>query len=89
MYPPLYSPRRGAVDPDSGGGHHAFEVDEDALASRFRRKLEAAAIERDELVGLLVEAVPRQRDVGVRDHDAIEIGVVEIFVVPAFDHVRL
>ena len=62
----------GAVDPDGGGGHHAFEVDEDVLASGFRGKLEAATVERDELVGLLVEAVPREPDVGVRDGDAVE-----------------
>ena len=50
----------GAVDPDSGGGHHAFKVDEDMFASGLRGQLEMAAVNRDELVSLLVEAVPRQ-----------------------------
>ena len=66
-----------AVDPDGGGGHHAFEIDEDALAPGFGWKLEAAAIGGDELVVFVVEAVPGQSDVGVGDDDALESGVVE------------
>ena len=38
------------VNPDGGSGHHAFEVDEYVLASGRGRKLETAAVKRDELV---------------------------------------
>ena len=84
MYPPLYSPSLRAVDPDSGCRHHPFEVDEDVLASGLRRQLETTTIERDELVGLLVKTMPRQLDVGMRNHDRFEFGIVEILVVRAF-----
>jgi hypothetical protein len=66
-----------AVDPDGGGGHDSFEIDEDALPTRGGRQFEAAAIYRDKFVELFVEAVPGQLDVGVRHHDALEGGVVE------------
>src|SRR6202158_3105865 len=49
-----------AVDPDGGRGHYAFEVDEDVASGGFSRHLEAAAVEGDEFVGLLVEAMPGQ-----------------------------
>ena len=78
-----------AVDPDRGGGHYAFEVDEDALAARFGGQLEAAAIDRDELIGFLVEAVPGQRDVGVRNDHALERGIVELGAVAASENVLL
>ena len=86
MYPPLYSPSALAVDPDGGCGHHAFEIDEDALASRFRRQLEAATVERDELVGLLVKAVPWEAGRSCAGSRLVEAGVVEIFRVAAFDY---
>ena len=76
----------GAVDPDSGGGHHAFEVDEDVLASGLRRQPETTTIKRDELVSLLVKAMPRQLYVGMRNRDAIEARVVEILVMPALHY---
>src|SRR5271154_2121266 len=57
----------GAVDPDGRGGHRAFEVYEDTPALSFGGELEAAAIDGNELIGLVVEAMPRQLDVGVGD----------------------
>ena len=47
-----------AVQPDGGGGHHAFKVDEDTLAARGGGQAEAAAIDGDELIGFFVDAVP-------------------------------
>ncbi len=67
-----------AVDPDGGGGHHAFKIHENALAVRFRRQLEAAAIDGDELIGLVVEAVPGQADIGVRNRPRAQTRIVEI-----------
>ena len=74
-----------AVDPDGGGGHGAFKVHKDAAATRFRGQREAAAIDGDEFVGFFVEAVPGQVDVGVRNDDFIERGIIEGFVVCALD----
>ena len=74
-----------AVDPYGRGGHHPFEIYEDALALGGGRKFEAPPIERDKLVSLLIEAVPRQSNVGVRDDDLIKPGVVEILIVPSFN----
>ena len=48
------------------------------------RQLEAAPIDGDEFVGLVVEAVPGQLDVGVRDDHLLESGVVEVFAVRGF-----
>ena len=36
-------------------------------------------------VGLVVEVMPRKLDVGVRDNNALEGGVVEVWIVRAFD----
>ena len=66
-----------AVDPDFGGGHDTFKVYEDALALAGGWELEAAAIDGDEFIELVVEAVPGERDVGVGDDDALEGGVIE------------
>ena len=72
-----------AIDPHRRSGHDAFKIDEHVLAGRFRRKLEAAAVERSKLVGLFVKAVPGEPHVGVRNHDALEVGIVEVAVVTA------
>ena len=61
-----------AVNPDGGCGHHAFEIDEDVLATRFWRELEAAAVERHKLVRLLVKAMPRQPDISMWNDDAVK-----------------
>src|SRR5882724_865408 len=75
-----------AINPDSGGGHDAFEVDKNVAAGGFRWELETAAIDGDELVRLIVEAVPGEADVGVRNDNAFEGGVVELAGVRAFDN---
>ena len=72
-----------AIDPHGGGGHDAFKVDEDVFALRFGRQREAAAIDGNEFVGFVVEAVPGQIDIGVGNDDAIESGIVEGLVVRA------
>ena len=71
---------RVAVDPDGGGGHGAFEVDEDALAACGGGKAEVAAVGGDELVVGVVEAVPGEELVGVRKDDGGEGAVVEVWV---------
>ena len=67
-----------AVDPHGGRRHHPLEVDEHVTATRLGRKPETPPVGRDELGGLLAEAVPGQADVGVGDDDALEAGVVEL-----------
>ena len=55
------------------------------VAGGFRRQLEAAAIDGDKFIGLIVEAVPGQADIRVWNDDAFECGVVELAGVRAFD----
>jgi hypothetical protein len=66
------------TDPDRGGGHDTLEVDENVAASRFGRQFEAPAVNGDKLIGFVVEAVPGQADIRVRNDDAFESGVVEL-----------
>ena len=49
--------------------------------ARVGRQLETPAIEGDELVGFVVEAVPRQGNVGMRNHHAREFRIVKVEVV--------
>src|SRR5690349_1827321 len=72
-----------AVDPDGRRGHHTFEVDEHVLAFGRWRKFEAAAVKGDELIRLLIKAVPGKRNIGVRDDDLVKLGVIEVLVVAA------
>src|ERR1035438_2442697 len=67
-----------AVEPDGGGGHHSFKVDEDTLVAGGGGQAEAAAINGDELVGFLVEAVPRHAEIGMGHGDAGKVGVVKV-----------
>ena len=67
-----------AVDGDGGGGHGAFEIDEDALALSGLGQAEVTAVDGGEFVGAVVKAVPREGDVGVWEGDAGEGGIVEI-----------
>ena len=73
-----------AVDPYRGSGHGPFEIHEDALAPGLGWKLEAAAVAGDELIAFFVKAVPGQANVGMRNHDALVSGVVEIAGVRPF-----
>ena len=67
-----------AVKVDGGGGHDAFEIDEDALAHGGLGHFEVAAIGGDEGVVRFREAVPGKLDVGVRDDHAVEARVIEV-----------
>ena len=67
-----------AVDPDSGSSHGTFEINEDTLACGGLRQFEAAPIGGDEFVILVVEVVPGQVDVGMRNNDAFKLRIVEI-----------
>ena len=67
----------GAVEVDGRGGHDAFKVDKDAFAAGVCGDVQGAAVEGDELVVFLVEAVPGEADVGVGEDDGGEGGVVE------------
>src|SRR6185503_13445745 len=65
------------VDPNSRGGHHAAEIDEDALMLQSHRQSEMPSIDGDKLVLLIVKPMPRQDLVRVRDRYAFESGVIE------------
>ena len=73
------------VDPDCGRGHYAFKINEDVLALRLDRQTETPAVEGNELIRFVVEAVPGQANIGVRNHHAFKCGVVELPPVPTFD----
>src|SRR5437763_14583882 len=66
------------VEPDSGRRHHAFKIEEDAATAGLRRKLEMAAVNGNELVALLVEAMPGEPQVSVWDNNAFKVGIVKI-----------
>ena len=78
-----------AVEVDGGGGHDAFEVDEDALAGGGVGDFQLAAVGGDELVVLVLKAVPRQRNIAVRDDDFGKARVVKAGLVRAFDDGRV
>src|SRR5260370_37764232 len=69
--PSILSDARG-VDPHGGGSHRCFEIDEHSLAARFLWKLEMAAINRNQLVRLLLEAMPGQAHVCARDCNPLQ-----------------
>src|ERR1700751_604431 len=68
----------GAVDPDGRSRHGTLEVHKHMLAACFGRKPEAATITRHEFVALLIEAVPRDFDVGVRNDHALVTRVIKV-----------
>lgn len=68
----------GAIDPHFGRGHGSFEVHESAVRGRGGGDLEPAAVGGDKLVRLVVEAMPGQRNIGMRDCDSLEVRVVEV-----------
>ena len=85
--PALILTEAHAVDPNSRCRHRAFKVHEDSLAASFGRKPETAAIDGDELVFLFIEAVPFEPDVGMRNHNTIETGIVKILRVSSFGRI--
>jgi hypothetical protein len=76
----------GAVDPHRGGGHDAFKIHEDAMAAGLGWKFEAPPVAGDELVALLVKAVPGQPEVRMRHDDALKTGIIKVACVSAFHH---
>src|SRR6516164_2696967 len=75
-----------AVNPNRGGSHHAFKISKDMAPTCFRRKFETATVEGHKLVRLIVEAVPRQWDVGVRNDNALKSRVVKILLMPSVNN---
>src|SRR5579885_3293819 len=81
--------KANTIDPYSGCGHDAFKIDKNAAAASFSGQFEFAAINRDKFVGFVIKAVPGQLDVGMRDNDVCERGVVEGFLVSALHEGRI
>src|SRR5205085_11341521 len=52
----------------------------------FRRESEVAAVKRHKLVGLIVEAVPRQFNVGMRNYHPLKRRIVKSFLVPTLNN---
>jgi hypothetical protein len=75
-----------AVDPNGRGGHHPFEVDENAFAARLRWQTKTPPINGHKLILLFVEAVPGQPDIRVRNNDALKRGVIKLPRVHSFDN---
>src|ERR1051326_6456403 len=66
-----------SVDPNSGGRHHAAKVDEDSAPLQLSRQTEVSPVDGDDLVLLIVEAMPRQHLVRMGDRYAFERKVVK------------
>src|SRR5213080_3409884 len=74
-----------AIDPHSRSRHNAFKVHENAVPFRAARNFEAPPVQGNELIFLLIEAVPGQTLIRVRHNDAFKASVVEVLVMSAFD----
>src|SRR5258708_18273052 len=61
-----------AINPHGGGSHRSFEIYEHSLAAGVLWKLEMAAINRNELVNLLVKPVPGQAHVSVGNNNTLK-----------------
>ncbi|MPN26827.1 hypothetical protein SDC9_174252 [bioreactor metagenome] len=59
-------PRGYAVDKNAGKIHHAFKVEEEALALPLRLKQKPALVTRYKAKGLVIKVIVGQLDVGVR-----------------------
>ncbi len=66
------------VHGDRGGGHGTGEIQEDAFALPFRQRAEVTPVGGDELEAALIETVPGQAHVGVRQGDLLPRRIVEI-----------
>ncbi len=75
--PALIFAQRNAVDPDGRGRHRSFKVKENTLAFQGPRRFEASAVSRNKLVGLVVEAMPWQEHVGVRNDSLLESRIIK------------
>src|SRR5687767_10224505 len=65
------------VQRNGGRSHHAVEIDEHSSSIQSRRHPEVTPVQRNKLIFLVVEAMPRQQLVRMRNGDASEGGVVE------------
>ncbi len=74
-----------SIDPHRRRRHDAFKVDKDALSRRAARQFEPPSIGRDEFVFLIVEVMPGQLDVGMRNDYALKLCVVEIGCLRSID----
>ena len=77
VYPPLYSPRRTPLIHTVEAVITPSKSTKTCLPRASGRQLEAAPVERDELVGLSSKLC-QGTDVGVRNHHAVKAGVVEL-----------
>src|SRR5215831_11768982 len=71
-------PEQLSVDPHRRRRHHAFEIDEYTFPLGAFRKFEPPPIGRDELVIFVVEAVPGQFDICMRNDNSLKLGVIEV-----------
>src|ERR1017187_9180621 len=78
-----------AIDPYRRGGHCPFEIHKHAFSSRVPRIFEPPAISRDKCIFLLIEAVPRQLNVGVRNSHDLKRRIIEIRSVSAIHFRRV
>src|SRR5580700_3449253 len=74
-----------AVDPNGRGGHDPFEVDENPLATCLRGQTKTTPVDGYKLILLVVEAMPGQPDIRMRNDDVIKRRVVELPPVRPFD----
>ena len=65
------------VDRHGGGRHRAPKIEEHAQPPRLRRHFEVAAVNGNKLVVAVIEAMPGQQFVGVRNGNGSESAVVE------------
>src|SRR5260370_29700968 len=77
-----------SVDPNGRSRHYCFEIDKYPLTSCCIRQLEVATVCRNELILVVIERVPRQDLVRVRDYYVRERRVVELSAGIAFDKLR-
>src|SRR5215472_1812652 len=70
-----------AIDPHRRCQHRALKIDENMPAARLGGQLESPPIHGYEFVGFVIETVPRQGHVRVRQNHTFKCGVVEILFV--------
>src|SRR5580700_4277350 len=73
------------IDPNGRGGHDTFEVHENALAASLWGQTKTTPVNGNKLILLVVEAMPGQPDIRVRNNDVIKPRVVELRRVRSFD----
>ncbi len=87
--PPLYSPSRTPFSQTVEAVITPSKSTNTLRAARSGGHAEMAAVDRNELIGLLVEAVPGQPDIGMRHGHARKSAVVEIALVRGVRRLRV